>query len=88
MKYKSCFKEDLMRNPIRTYMHWYGSELVQISKEPTWKAIRHHASFSTKVMGISLAAGLIVGGTCYVGMKIHEKISDMKEEYEWRKMHS
>lgn len=69
-----------VKNPIRTYLHYNGSEMVAIASEPAGKAILH----SFKLMGVntllSIAVSAAVCGVTYVGYKIYDKIEDKKLE--------
>lgn len=68
-----------MKNPVRTYLNWYGRNLVEISEEPAKKALMHHGKFTLQVLAISLAVSAVVGGVTYAGCKIYEKVTEEKE---------
>ena len=68
----------MIKNPVRTYLNWYGRNLVEISEEPAMRALTHHCKFSLQVIAISLAVGAVVGGVTYAGCKIYEKVTEEK----------
>lgn len=64
-----------IKNPLRTWANWYGSNLVEIAAEPAGKAFMHYG----KVCGQSFLIGFIpamVVGACVIGYHI---IHDKKE---------
>ena len=69
-----------VKNPIRAYLHYNGSEMVAIASEPAGKAILH----SCKLMGVnallSIAVSAAACGVTYVGYKIYDKIEEKKLE--------
>lgn len=69
-----------IKNPIRTYMNWYGRNLVEIAAEPTGKAILHYGKFTAKVALASFAAAAVIYGGAIAGQKIYEKIQEGKDE--------
>ena len=40
----------MIKNPVRTYLNWYGRNLVEISEEPAMRALTHHCKFSLQVI--------------------------------------
>lgn len=69
-----------VKNPIRTYLHYNGSEMVAIASEPAGKAILHYGKLFGVNMLLSLAVGVVAGGVTYVGCKIYDKIEEKKLE--------
>lgn len=69
-----------VKNPIRTYLHYNGSEMVAIASEPAGKAILHYG----KLLGVNTLIGTaitaVVCGATYVGYKIYDKIEEKKLE--------
>lgn len=69
-----------VKNPIRTYLHYNGSEMVAIASEPAGKAILHYG----KLCGVNALIGAaltgVVCGVTYVGYKIYDKIEEKKLE--------
>lgn len=69
-----------MKNPIRTYLNWYGRNLVEISTEPAGKAITHYGKVFAKSAAVSLAVSAVVYGGIIAGYIIREKIEEAKED--------
>lgn len=63
-----------IKNPIRTYLNWYGRNWIEISEEPTARALAHYGTFSAKIIGAGLAVGAVTYGAIYLGMMIHDKM--------------
>ena len=76
------FKEDTMKikNPIRTYLNWYGRNCVEIAAEPAGKALVHYGKFVAQQIAASFAIYAVVCGAAYVGTKIYDKFEEMKED--------
>lgn len=68
-----------MKNPVRTYLNWYGRNWVEISEEPAKKALMHYGKFTLQGIAISLAVAAVVGGVTYARCKIYEKVTEEKE---------
>lgn len=68
------------KNPIRNYMNWYGREIQAISEEPVGRAFTHYGKFALKVVAINAAASIVVCGIGYLGKKIYEKVSEMRDQ--------
>ena len=69
-----------VKNPIRAYLHYNGSEMVAIASEPAGKAILHYSKLCGVNMLLSLAVGVVVGGVAGIGYKIYDKIEEKKLE--------
>lgn len=69
-----------IKNPIRTYLNWYGRNCVEIAAEPAGKAIVHYGKFAAKIIAASVAIYAVGCGVVYVGTKVYDKIQEMKEE--------
>lgn len=69
-----------VKNPIRTYLHYNGSEMVAIASEPAGKAILHYGKLMGVNMLLSLAVGAVIGGVAGIGYKIYDKIEEKKLE--------
>lgn len=67
-----------VKNPIRAYLNYNGSEMVAIASEPACKAILHYG----KLAGVNMLIGIAVYGGAYVGYKIYEKFDEQKEKTE------
>lgn len=69
-----------IKNPLRTWANWYGSNLVEIAAEPAGKALMHYG----KVCGQSFLIGFIpamVVGVCVAGYYvIHDKLEEKEME--------
>lgn len=69
-----------VKNPIRAYLHYNGSEMVAIASEPAGKAILHYG----KLCGVDALIGAVITGVVcgvtYVGYKIYDKIEEKKLE--------
>lgn len=68
-----------MKNPIRTYLNWYGRNWVEIAAEPAGKALVHYGKFSAKLIAASVAVTAVVCGGIMVGNAIKEKLEERKE---------
>ena len=69
-----------VKNPIRTYLHYNGSEMVAIASESAGKAILHYGKLMGVNMLLGIAVSAVVCGTTYVGYKIYDKIEEKKLE--------
>ena len=69
-----------VKNPIRTYLHYNGSEMVAIASEPAGKAILHYGKLVGGNMLLGIAVGVVVGGVAGIGYKIYDKIEEKKLE--------
>lgn len=69
-----------VKNPIRTYLHYNGSEMVAIASEPAGKAILHYGKLAGVNMLLGIAVGVVVGGVAGIGYKIYDKIEEKKLE--------
>ena len=69
-----------VKNPIRTYLHYNGSEMVAIASEPAGKAILHACKLYGVNALIGTAFAAVVCGATYVGYKIYDKIEEKKLE--------
>lgn len=67
-----------MKNPIRTYLNWYGRNLVEISTESAGKALVHYGKFTAKVTLAAVAVTAVVYGGIAAGYYIHDKIEEAK----------
>lgn len=67
-----------VKNPIRTYLHYNGSEMVAIASEPAGKAILHYGKLCGVDVLISVAIGVVVGGVTYIGAKIYYDLEEKK----------
>lgn len=65
-----------IKNPIRTYMRWYGNECIAIADAPARQAIARYGKFALKATGIGIIAGGIVGGAVYGVYKLREKLEE------------
>lgn len=69
-----------IKNPLRTWANWYGSNLVEIAVEPAGKAFMHYG----KVLGQSFLIGCIpaaILGACLGGYYvIREKLEEKEME--------
>lgn len=69
-----------IKNPLRTYLNWYGRNCVEIAAEPAGKAIMHYGKFAAQQFAVVLVVYAISYGVGYAGMTIYDKIQEMKEE--------
>lgn len=69
-----------VKNPIRAYLHYNGSEMVAIASEPAGKAILHYGKLTGVNMLLGIAVSAVVCGATYVGYKIYDKIEEKKLE--------
>ena len=69
-----------IKNPIRTYLNWYGRNCVEIAAEPAGKALVHYGKFAAKQFFAGVAIYAVIYGAVYAGTKIHDKIEEMKED--------
>lgn len=67
-----------MKNPIRSYLNWYGRNLTEISTEPAGKAIWHYSKFTMKTVGIGIAISTVILAGIAIGNAIHEKREEDK----------
>lgn len=67
-----------VKNPIRTYLHYNGSEMVAIASEPAGKAILHYGKLMGVNMLLSIAFGVVAGGVTYIGTKIYYDLEEKK----------
>lgn len=65
-----------VKNPIRTYLHYNGSEMVAIASEPAGKAILHYGKLCGVNALIVTAITAVVCGVTYVGYKVYDKIEE------------
>lgn len=68
-----------MKNPVRTYLNWYGRNWVEISEEPATKALAHYGKFALQGIAIAAAISAVVGGVTYAGCRIYQKVTEEKE---------
>ena len=68
-----------IKNPVRTYLNWYGKNLCEIAAEPAGKALVHYGKFTGKVIVASVAVSAVLYGGVYLGMKIYDRITEDKE---------
>ena len=69
-----------VKNPIRTYLHYNGSEMVAIASEPAGKAILHYGKLVGVNTLLGIAVGVVVGSVAGIGYKIYDKIEEKKLE--------
>lgn len=69
-----------IKNPIRTYLNWYGRNCVEIAAEPAGKALVHYGKFAAKQFVAGVAIYAVACGVVYAGTKIYDKIEEMKED--------
>lgn len=69
-----------VKNPIRAYLHYNGSEMVAIASEPAGKAILHYGKLAGVNMLLGIAVGVVAGGVAGIGYKIYDKIEEKKLE--------
>lgn len=67
-----------MKNPIRSYLNWYGRNLTEISTEPAGKAIWHYSKFTMKTVGIGMALATVILAGFAIGDTIREKREEDK----------
>lgn len=71
-----------IKNPLRTYINWYGRNMVEIAEEPAGRALAHYGKFAAKNIAIGVAATVVVYGAFAVGYMIKDKIDEIKENKE------
>lgn len=65
-----------IKNPIRTYFNWAGNEMIAIASAPAPQAIARWGKLNLKLIGLSLAAGVVAGGVTYGVYKLREKLEE------------
>lgn len=65
-----------IKNPIRTYLRWYGNECVAIADAPARQAIIRCGKFALKVSGIAVVAAGVTMGVVYGVQKLQEKLEE------------